>query len=66
MNSEIRSGRHCVFDLHVHLVFITKYRRNVFNEEILNALKSVFTDVCHDFDSQLIECDRGRSRAFAG
>lgn len=57
MNSEIRTGRHCVFDLHVHLVFITKYRRNVFNEEILNALKSVFTDVCHDFDSQLIECD---------
>ncbi len=27
--SEIRHGRHCVFNLHVHLVFVT-YRRQVF------------------------------------
>jgi hypothetical protein len=30
-----RSGRNCVFLLHVHLVFVTKYRRNVFTKEIL-------------------------------
>ena len=53
----IRSGRHCAFDLHVHLVFVTKYRRRVFNTEILNDLKEIFSDVCKDFDSKLIEFD---------
>lgn len=57
MNKAVRTGRHCVFDLHVHLVFITKYRRNVFNKEIINDLTDVFSNVCHDFDAQLIECN---------
>ncbi|EHW2784241.1 transposase, partial [Escherichia coli] len=25
--TDIRRGRHCVFLKHVHLVFVTKYRR---------------------------------------
>jgi len=24
--NDIRDGRHCVFQMHVHLVFLTKYR----------------------------------------
>ncbi|MBE5048867.1 IS200/IS605 family transposase, partial [Alistipes onderdonkii] len=27
----IRTGRHCVFEMHAHLVFVTKYRGRVFN-----------------------------------
>ena len=53
----IRSGRHCVFNLHVHLVFVTKYRRKVFNKTILNDLKKIFSDVCTDFESELVEFD---------
>ena len=53
----IRSGRHCVFNLHVHLFFVTKYRRIVFNKTILNDLKQIFSDVCTDFESELIEFD---------
>ncbi|MEH8237952.1 transposase, partial [Gallibacterium anatis] len=30
--TEIRHGRHCVFNMHVHLVFVTKYRRDVFTK----------------------------------
>ncbi|STY61035.1 Transposase and inactivated derivatives [Mannheimia haemolytica] len=39
--TEIRRGRHVVFNLHVHLVFVTKYRREVFTQAILNDLHSI-------------------------
>lgn len=52
---EIRYGRHCTFNMHVHLVFVTKYRRKVFTKEILKSLEDIFNNVCIDFDSKLIE-----------
>lgn len=54
-STQIRTGRHCVFNMHVHLVFVTKYRRKVFNKTILNALEQIFQNVCSDFEAQLIE-----------
>lgn len=54
-NNNIRTGRHCVFMMHVHLVFITKYRRGVFTKAILDELKSIFRSVCTDFEAELIE-----------
>lgn len=54
-NTTIRTGRHCVFVMHVHLVFITKYRRDVFTREILDDLKITFTKVCEDFEATLVE-----------
>lgn len=54
---DIRSGRHCVFMMHVHLVFVTKYRRGVFTKEILNDLKPIFASVCADFEAELVEFD---------
>ena len=59
MNNEqdIRHGRHCVFLMHVHLVFVTKYRRNVFTKEILNDLASIFAKICSDFEAELVEFD---------
>lgn len=56
-SSEIRTGRHCVFNLHVHLVFVTKYRRKVFNATILDEMKSIFRKVCLDFEASLEEFD---------
>jgi putative transposase len=54
---ELRRGRTCVFMMHVHLVFVTKYRRNVFTKEILADLKLIFSNVCHRFQSELVECE---------
>ena len=54
-SSDIRTGRHCVFKLHVHLVFVTKYRKKVFTNEILKDLKVIFKDVCKDFETELVE-----------
>lgn len=41
--------------MHVHLVFVTKYRRGVFTKEILNDMRPIFASVCTDFEAQLIE-----------
>jgi len=54
-SNEIRAGRHCVFALHVHLVFVTKYRRHVFTRAILTRLREVFVMVCDDFEAELVE-----------
>src|ERR1700675_2381601 len=55
--SGIRHGRHCVFKMHVHLVFVTKYRRGVFTNEILSDLRSIFKEVCDDFEAELVKFD---------
>jgi putative transposase len=55
--NEIRRGRHCVFLMHVHLVFVTKYRRAVFTKEILDDLREVLRSVCADFEAELVEFD---------
>lgn len=56
-NNDIRSGRHCVFNMHVHLVFVTKYRRDVFTKAILNDLQEIFASVCADFEAELVAFD---------
>jgi len=56
-DSDIRRGRHCVFKMHVHLVFITKYRRNVFTKAIVEDMRLIFSSVCNDFEAELLECD---------
>lgn len=43
--------------MHVHLVFLTKYRRGVFTKEILDDLHSIFASVCTDFDAELVAFD---------
>ena len=57
MENDIRTGRHCVFAMHVHLVFVTKYRRRVFTSTTLNHLKMLFTNVCTKFEASLEEFD---------
>ena len=55
--NEIRTGRHCVFNLHVHLVFVTKYRRKVFTKGMLDFMGTIFDDICQGFEAKLIEFD---------
>lgn len=51
----IRLGRYCVSALHAHLVFVTKYRRKVFNNEILIRLEQILREACNDFEVELKE-----------
>jgi putative transposase len=41
--------------MHVHLVFVTKYRHDVFTKEILDDLHGIFVKVCCDFEAELVE-----------
>jgi len=43
--------------MHIHLVFVTKYRREVFTKEILDELRPIFSSVCIDFGADLVEFD---------
>lgn len=56
-SKNISRGRHCVFALHVHLVFVTKYRSKVFDGDAINRLRALFTKTCADFESALIHMD---------
>jgi len=55
MSTDLRRGRTCVFLMHVHLVFVTKYRRKVFTKPILDDLRVIFNNVCTDFEAHLVE-----------
>lgn len=55
LSTDLRRGRNCVFLLHAHLVFVTKYRRNVFTKPILEQLRTIFQNVCNDFSAKLVE-----------
>jgi putative transposase len=50
--------------MHVHLVFVTKYRRNIFNKAILHDLKSIFESVCRDFQAKLTEFDGEKDHVY--
>lgn len=57
---EIRKGRHVVYSLHAHLVFVTKKRGKIFNHERLQFVKEVMERVCNDLDVDIQEfngCD---------
>ena len=54
-NSEVITGRHVIHNLHAHLVFVTKYRRGVFTDEMLIRCEELMREVCADFEVELRE-----------
>ncbi len=57
MNKEYRRGKHSITLLHTHLVFITKYRKNIFDAERMNALIQAFEGVAKKMDFKILEVD---------
>ncbi len=41
--------------MHVHLVFVTKYRRGVLDDEMLRVCEDTMRRVCEDFEAELRE-----------
>ncbi|WP_446224370.1 IS200/IS605 family transposase [Nocardia sp. IBHARD005] len=52
---EYRRGRSVVSAMHVHLVFVTKFRRGMLTDDMLTACERVMRDVCTDFGAVLVE-----------
>ncbi|BFO14694.1 hypothetical protein SHKM778_10820 [Streptomyces sp. KM77-8] len=55
IDEHIRTGRHCVFRMHVHLVFVTKYRHKIFADRHLTRCEEIMRAVCEDFEAELVE-----------
>jgi putative transposase len=55
--TELRTKRHVVHNLHLHLVFVTKYRKKVFSRKMFERLNFHFERVCKDFGCRLVECN---------
>ena len=43
--------------MHVHLVFVAKYRRKAFDTEAIDRLRGIFAKVYTDFAGILVERD---------
>lgn len=50
-----RKGSHSVFSIHLHLVFVTKYRRKVLTSAMLDRLSEIFAHVCIKTNCRLTE-----------
>jgi putative transposase len=55
--NNFRRGKHCVFALHVHLAFVTKYRRKVLTETVHETLRDICAKVCQDFEAVLVKAN---------
>ncbi len=51
----LRTGRHCVFMMHAHLIFITKYRGKILDHHVLSYMEVLMREVCVQFEVQLEE-----------
>ena len=54
---DFRRGRHSLSRLTVHLVCVTKYRREVFDAAALEWLQGHFAKVCETMGCDLLACD---------
>ncbi len=52
---EWRTGRSCIYDINLHLIFVTKYRRDVFTKDMLSRLKDLFAETCDQMGCTLHE-----------
>ena len=55
MSSSARKGSHSVFSIHLHLVFVTKYRRQVLTAAMLERMTDILAGVCGKAKSVLVE-----------
>jgi len=49
----IKSTRHAVYDLKYHLVWVPKYRKNIFDDEIRESVKEVFQKIAEEYEFEI-------------
>jgi hypothetical protein len=58
-NGDFRPGRRVVSALHIHLVFVTKYRWGVLDKAMLCCCENAMRKICGDFGAELGEVNGG-------
>ncbi len=57
MSTQLRKASHSVFSIHLHVVFVTKYRRKVLTQAMIEDAKKVFERVLESHQSILSNCE---------
>ena len=52
---ELDKNAHSVFLLHYHVIFVVKYRRRVFDDNISNRAREIFEHICTNYSITLEE-----------
>ncbi len=55
METNNRSLSHAVFNIKLHIVFVTKYRRKTLTPELLDYLKTAFSEILLAWRCKLVE-----------
>lgn len=55
MAQELRAHAHCVFRIHYHIVFVTKYRRKALTHAMLRDMRLIFEKICGSHNCELVE-----------
>ena len=53
--AEYRRGAHTVFEIHVHIVFTTKYRRAVLTGEVGTRARDLMRDICAQHEVKILK-----------
>ncbi|NJK53658.1 MAG: IS200/IS605 family transposase [Acaryochloridaceae cyanobacterium RU_4_10] len=51
----LKRGFRNVYDLNIHLVLVTKYRKKVINKDMLSRLSEIFESTCQKWRCELVE-----------
>ena len=51
---DYRRGSHSVFQLHIHLVWCTKYRKNVLRKDVGERLRDLSRQTCSDLGVEIL------------
>jgi putative transposase len=49
----IKNTRHAVYDLKYHLVWVPKYRRHIFDDEIRESAKEIFQKIAEEYEFEI-------------
>ncbi len=55
MTMKLDSNNYSVFLMYYHLVLVVKYRRQVFDSELSDFAKEMFTDIGSKYNISLVE-----------
>jgi putative transposase len=57
IRQELKAKEHCVYRLHYHIVFVTKYRRKCLDAEMLAGFRAIAGRLCEQWHCTLVECN---------
>jgi putative transposase len=52
---ECRRGAHTVFEIHVHIVFTTKYPRSMLRGEVGTRARDLMRDICAQHEVKILK-----------